>query len=73
MNGERKYYLSLMNSVNECVFSSVVSSCSATDAVYTFFMTVLSSVGSDVFSRFFDGKFSVSCCPFDVSDFLGGD
>ena len=72
MNDKRKYVVSLMNSVNECVFSNVVSSCSATDAVFSFFMTVLSSVGSDVFSRFVDGKFSVSCCPFDVSDFLGG-
>ena len=72
MNNERKYFVSLMNSVNECVFSYVVSSCSATDAVFSFFTTVLVSVGKDVFSRLVDGKFTVSCCPFDVSDFLGG-
>ena len=72
MIDKRKYVVSLMNSVNDCVFSLVVSSCSATDAVFSFFTTVQSSVGSDVFSRLVEGQFSVSCCPFAVSDFLGG-
>ena len=72
MKNERKYVVSLLNACNECVFSHVVSSRSAIEAVVSFALTVFVSIGRDVFRRLEDGKFTVSCCPFDVSDFLGG-
>ena len=73
MKHKRKYVVSLLNSSNDCVFSDVVSSRSAIEAVVYFVLTVSVSIGRDVYSRFEDGEFTVSCCPFVGSDFLGGD
>lgn len=73
MKNKRKYVVSLFNASNECLFSDVVSSSSAFEAVSIVCLTVSLSVGSDVYSRLKDGEFSVSCCPYVDSDFLGGD
>ena len=73
MKIKRKYVVSLLNASNECVFSHVVSSRSAIEAVVSFVLTVSVSIGSDVYSRLNDSEFSVSCCPYVDSDSLGGD
>lgn len=69
MKCKRKYVVSLLNSSNECVFSRVVSSRSAFEAVVTFVLTLSVSIGRDVYSRFEDSEFSVSCCPYVDADF----
>ena len=73
MKNKRKYVVSLLNSSNECVFSRVVSSRSSIEAVVSFVLTVSVSIGRDVYTRFEDSEFSVSCCPYVDSDSLGGD
>ena len=73
MKNKRKYFVSLLNASDECVFSHVVSFRSAVEAVVSFVLTVSVSIGRDVFSRFEDSGFTVSCCPFVDSDLLGGD
>ena len=64
MKNKRYYSVSLFDSSNECVFSRVVSSRSAFEAVVTFVLTVSVSIGKDVYSRFENGEFSVSVCPY---------
>ena len=73
MKNKRYYSVSLFDSSNECVFSRVVSSRSAFEAVATFVLTLSVSIGRDVYSRLEDSEFTVSCCPYVDSDFLGGD
>ena len=73
MKNKRKYVVSLLNAFDECVFSQVVTSRSAVEAVVSFVLTFSVSIGRDVYSRFEDSEFSVSCCPYVDSDFLGGD
>ena len=73
MKNKRKYFVSLLNASNECVFSHVVSSRSAIEAVVSFVLTVSVSIGRDVYSCFEDSEFTVSCCPYVDSDSLGGD
>ena len=73
MKNKRYYSVSFFDSSNECVFSRVVSSRSSFEAVVTFVLTLSVSIGRDVYSRFVDGEFTVSCCPYVDSDFLGGD
>ena len=73
MKNKRKYVVSLLNVSNECVFSHVVSSRSAIEAVVSFVLTVSVSIGRDVYRRLEDSEFTVSCCPYVDSDFLGGD
>ena len=73
MKNKRKYVVSLLNASNECVLSRVVSSRSAVEAVVSFVLTSSVSIGRDVYSRFEDSEFTVSCCPYVDSDFLGGD
>ena len=58
-----------MNDSDECVFSRVVSSRSAIEAVVSFVLTVSVSIARDVYSRFEDGEFSVSVCPYVDADF----
>ena len=70
---KRKYVVSLLNASNECVFSHVVSSRSAIEAVVSFVLTVSVSIGRDVYRRLEDSEFTVSCCPYVDSDSLGGD
>ena len=72
MDNKRNYVVSLLNSFGDCVLSSVVSASSYIEAADYFVSTVLVSIGGDVFSRFQNGEFTVSCS-FDDSDFLGGD
>ena len=73
MKNKRKYFVSLLNASNECVFSHVVFSRSAIEAVVSFVLTVSVSIGGDVYSRLNDSEFAVSCCPYVDSDSLGGD
>ena len=73
MKNKRYYAVSLLNSSNECVFSHVVSSRSAFEAVATFVLTASVSFGSDVYSLLKDSGFIVSVCPYVDSDSLGGD
>ena len=73
MMKKRKYFVSLLNSFSECVFSDVVSSRSSVEAVVSFVLTVSVSIGRDVYSRLEDCEFTVSCRPYVDSDFLGGD
>ena len=73
MKNKRKYVVSLLNSSNECVFSDVVSSRSAIEAVVSFVLTVSVSFGKNAYLRFEDSEFIVSCCPYVDSDSLGGD
>lgn len=73
MKNKRKYFVSLLNASNECVFSQVVSSRSSIEAVVSFVLTVAVSIGRDFYSRFEDSEFTVSCCPYVDSDSLGGD
>lgn len=73
MKNKRKYVVSLLNASNECVFSDVVSSRSAVEAVVSFVLTVSISIGRDVYSRLIDSEFTVSCCPYVDSVSLGGD
>ena len=68
MKKKRKYAVSLLNSSKECVFSHVVFSRSAIEAVVSFVLTVSVSIGRDVYSRFEDSEFTVSCLPFVDSD-----
>ena len=72
MKNKRYYFVSLLNASNDCVFSRVVSSRSAIDAVASFVLTLSVSIGKDV-SRLDDGEFTVSCCLYVDSDSLGGD
>ena len=73
MKKKLKYVVSFFDSSNECVFYQVVSSRSAFEAVASFVLTVSVCIGRDVYSRLEDGEFTVSCCPYVDSDFLGGD
>ena len=73
MKRKRKYVVSLFNACNECVFSDVVPSRSAVEAVVSFVLTVSVSIGRDVYRRLEDCEFTVSCCPYVDSDSLGGD
>ena len=73
MKNKRFYSVSFFDSSNECVFSRVVSSRSAFEAVSTFLLTLSICIGKDVYSRFEDSEFTVSCCPYVDSDSLGGD
>ena len=73
MKKKLKYVVSFLNPSNECVFSQVVTSRSAFEAVASVVLTVSLSVCSDVYSRLKDCEFTVSVCPFVDSDFLGGD
>ena len=73
MKNKRKYVVSLLNASNECVLSRVVSSRSSVEALVSFVLTVSLSIGRDVYSRFEESEFSVSCCPYVDSDSLGGD
>ena len=73
MKNKRRYFVSLLNSSNECVFSHVVFSRSAIEGVVSFVLTVSVSIGRDVYRRLEDCEFSVSCCPYVDSDSLGGD
>ena len=73
MKNKRKYFVSFLNASNECVFSHVVSSRSAIEAVVSFVLTVSVSIGRDVYSRLEDSEFTVSCCPYVDSDSLCGD
>ena len=73
MKNKRYYSVSLFDSSNECVFSRVVSSRSAFEAVATFVLTLSVSIGRDVYRRLEDCEFTVSCCPYVDSDILGGD
>ena len=69
MKNKRYYSVSLLNASEECVFSRVVSSRSAFEAVATFVLTVAVSIGREAYSRFVDGEFSVSVCPYVDADF----
>lgn len=73
MKNKRKYVVSLLNASGECVLSRVVSSRSSVEAVVSFVLTVSVSIGRNVYSRFEDSEFTVSCCPYVDSDSLGGD
>ena len=73
MKNKLKYVVSFFDSSNECVFQHVVSSRSAFEAVVNVVLTVSLSFRSDVYSRLKDCAFTVSCCPYVDSDFLGGD
>ena len=64
MKKKSDYVVSFFDSSNECLFSKVVSSRSAFEAVATVVLTVSLSVCSDVYSSFKDGEFSVSVCPY---------
>ena len=73
MNKKLKYVVSFFDSSNVCVFSQVVSSRSAFQAVASVVLTVSLSVCSDVYSRLKDCDFSVYVCPYVDTDSLGGD
>ena len=64
MKNKRKYFVSFLNASNECVFSHVVSSRSAFEAVASVVLTVSLSFRSDVYSRLNDCEFTVSVCPY---------
>ena len=64
MKKKVKYVVSFFDTSNECVFSQVVSSRSAFEAVATVVLTVSLSFCSDVYSRLKDCEFTVSCCPY---------
>ena len=68
MNNKRYYSVSLFDSSNDCVFSRVVSSRSAFEAVASFVLTVSVCIGREVYSRLKDSGFTVSCCPYVDSD-----
>ena len=68
MKNKRKYFVSLLNASNECVFSHVVSSRSSIEAVVSFVLSFSVSIGRDVYRRLEDSEFSVSCCPYVDSD-----
>ena len=69
MIDKRKYAVSLMNSVNECVFSYVVSSSYHSYHYHLQLLTVSVSIGRDVYRRLEDSEFAVSCCPYVDADF----
>ena len=69
MKKKMKYAVSFFDSSNVCVFSQVVSSRSAFEAVASVVLTVSLSFCSDVYSRLKDSEFSVSVCPYADSDF----
>ena len=73
MKKKIKYVVSFFDASNQCVFSKVVSSRSAFEAVASVVLTVSLSFCSDVYSRLKDCEFSVSCCPYVDFDSLGGD
>lgn len=73
MKKKLKYVVSFLNPYNECVFSQVVTSRSAFEAVASVVLTLSVSVRSDVYSRLEDCDFSVSVCPYVDSDSFGGD
>ena len=64
MKKKVKYFVAFFDTSNECVFSRLVSSRSAFEAVASVVLTVSLSVCSDVYSRLKDGGFSVSVRPF---------
>ena len=72
MKKKAKYVVSLFDSFTGCVFSRVVSSRSAVEAVTSFVLTLSVSIGRDG-TRFNDSEFTVSCRPYVDSDSLGGD
>ena len=63
MKNKLKYVVSFFNTSDECVFSQVVSSRSAFEAVASVVLSVFLSVRSDVYSRLKDCEFTVSVCP----------
>ena len=69
MSKKLKYVVSFFDSSNECVFSQVVSSRSAFEAVASVLLTVALSIGSDVYSRLKDCEFSVFVSPYVDADF----
>ena len=69
MKKKIKYSVSFFDSSNDCVFSRVVSSCSAFEAVVSVVLTVSLSVRSDVYSRLKDCEFTVSVFPYVEADF----
>ena len=64
MKKKIKYVVSFFDASNLCVFSKVVSSRSAFEAVASVVLTVSLSVRSDVYSRLKDCDFTVSVCPY---------
>ena len=64
-----KYSVSFFDSSNECVFSQVVSSRFAFEAVASVVLTVSLSFRSDVYFRLKDCDFTVSVCPYVDCDF----
>ena len=69
MKKKMKYFVSFLTSSNECVFSHVVSSRSAFEAVASVVLTVSLSFRSDVYSCLKDSEFIVSVCPYVDADF----
>ena len=69
MKKKVKYVVSFFDTSNECVFSRVVSSRSAFEAVASVVLTVSLSVCSDAYSRLKDCEFTVSVCPYVEADF----
>ena len=73
MKNKRKYVVSLLNSSKECVFSHVVTSRSAIEAVVSFALSVSVPIVRDAYPCLKDGEFTFSCRPYVDSDVLGGD
>ena len=69
MKKKSDYVVSFFDSSNECLFSKVVSSRSAFEAVASVVLTVSLSVCSDVYSLLKDCDFTVSVCPYVDADF----
>ena len=69
MKKKVKYVVSFFDTSNECVFSRVVSSRSAFEAVASVVLTISLSVCSDVYSLLKDREFTVSVCPYVEADF----
>ena len=69
MSKKLKYVVSFLTSSDECVFSRVVSSRSAFEAVASVVLTCSLSICSDVYSRLKDCEFTVSVCPYVEADF----
>lgn len=62
MKNKLKYIVSIIDYSNDWVFSRVVSSRSASEAVSSVVLTFQLSVSSDVFSRLKDCDISVRSC-----------
>ena len=65
MKKKVNYVVSFFGATNQCVFSKVVPSRSAFDAVASVVLTVSLSPCSDVYSLLKDCDFTVSVCLFD--------